>query len=206
MSMPALNRMPDIISDNYTYENGTVLLFPVMPKMKEQASGSGSSLASASQCLQLNETSGIKPIYNCREQVEYLRDKVHFNISQLATIFKVKRPTIYEWLEEHNPSRKNLQRLDAIYSLFNNWNEKIEVRMGNYFYKEWEGKQSLYDLLTMDEIHEEKAAEYILKIQNVLLVNQEARITRQDILDKASFEPVDQRQKERVLRRLLRRG
>lgn len=194
--------MQDIISDSYAFEDGKILQFPMMPKIKEQVSGSGSF-----RDFQRHEINDMKPIYNnSRERIEYLRDKVNFNISQLATILNVKRPTIYEWLEDRNPSRKNLLRLDAIYALFSGWDEKIESRMGSYFYKKWDGDQSLYDVLTMEVIDQKQAAEYISKIQSVLLINQEARRKRQEIRDREGFEPVDQEQKERVLRRLIRRG
>ena len=178
------------------------------PLISGEKDGSGSVrlVTQSEEVLGYEKILNVEKIKNPKSQVEYLRDVLGFNISQLATILDVQRPTIYEWLEDKEPNPRNQERLDKIYSFFSDWRHKHGLRIGGYFYKKFEKNKSLYDLLIEEDVNENQIVKYISKIKNILILNEEAEFKRNKNLKDAGFVPVSQEQKKRALRGLLRRA
>lgn len=151
------------------------------------------------------------PSYACQDispksQIEFLLHTCGFNISQLATILNVKRPTVYEWLDGKTPNPHNLERLEAIYSLFIVWNTEPRLRMGSYLFKNFDGQKSLYDNLIEKNINVELGKVLIAKIRNILLENRSTKINRDVMLKEKGFQPATDEQKTRTIRKLLRKA
>lgn len=139
-------------------------------------------------------------------QCEFLIHTCGFNISQLATLLHVQRPTVYEWLAGNLPNTNNLERLEHVYSLFNEFPGNSNLRVGSYFYKKFNGQKSLHDLLIEKNINAELVKSYISKIQSILLENRVGKNKRDALMSEAGFRPVTQVQKMRTLRKLIRKA
>ncbi len=114
------------------------------------------SLTSDERFIKTNKTEE-KKILSAKEQLYDLRKYMGFNISVLARIMHVKRPTIYEWMNGKEPSRKNQHRLDAIYSVCETWKEKNAGWVGLYLYRKiGENNRCLIDLLEETNINKDE--------------------------------------------------
>ncbi|MGD9152860.1 MAG: hypothetical protein PVG30_04285 [Gammaproteobacteria bacterium] len=90
-----------------------------------------------------------------KEQINVLRKYIGFNISEIAIILGVKRPTIYEWLEAENPKLResNRKRLDEIYDICERWAKTNLGRIDAYIRKAIIDGKSLFDLLACEKIN-----------------------------------------------------
>lgn len=143
-------------------------------------------------------------VENAKSQIEYLKNYFGFNVSQLAAILDVKRPTIYEWLENKEPNRSNQERLDVIYSLFYEGEIGESLRIGTYLYKKIDKSKSLWDLLLEKNIDEVLARKFFSKIKQILLASKKLSANRKAQLKNLEFKPITLEQKKRALRRLMR--
>lgn len=166
--------------------------------------GSGSIIGKEALSQEQSQRS-FRKVKNTKDQIEYLRSTFGFNVSQLVTILKVKRPTIYKWLENKKPNRRNQERLDIIYSSFSVWGEDKIGRVGGYLYKKLGKGLSLHDILIKESIDETLAKEYVLKIKETLSTNRALSIKRNESLSRAGFKPISQEQREKALRHLIHR-
>jgi hypothetical protein len=168
------------------------------------AAGSGSIIGKEA-LTQEQWRRSFRKVKNAKDQIEYLRSAFGFNVSQLVTILKVKRPTICKWLENKKLNRRSQERLDIIYSSFSVWGEERIGRVGGYLYKKFGKGLSLHDILIKESIDEALAKEYVLKIKEMLSTNKALSVKRNESLSKAGFKPTSQEQREKALRHLIRR-
>jgi len=90
-----------------------------------------------------------------KKQIDELRSLMGFNILELSKIFKVQRPTIYEWLAGKSPSIKNRNKLDEIYKICQIWLKKDIGKLGEYLHqKSINNSTSLMDLFEKDMLDE----------------------------------------------------
>ena len=93
----------------------------------------------------------INKTESTQQQIDNLRRHMGFNISELAKIMQVKRPTIYEWLTGKPPNRKSQNRLDEIYDFCQRWTEKKAGKLGRYIYRKiTQDNKCLMELLEDD--------------------------------------------------------
>ncbi|NNM58273.1 MAG: hypothetical protein HKM04_00440 [Legionellales bacterium] len=139
-------------------------------------------------------------LFSTKHQLEILKSNFGFNVSLLAGMLRVKRPTIYEWLDGKEPRPSNQNRLNIIFSLFEDF-ENLKVR--TFLYKKLGGEKSLYDLLTEKDIDLCVLREYLMKIQSRLSLNQETTTKRQFLLKQADFKSMDKEQKYKKLEKMV---
>ena len=174
--------------------------------LKEISNGSGSlvtpqNLMSCLFPLKKQETFNTE---TTQDQLNNLRKYIGFNISEISNMLLVKRPTIYEWLESNNePSQKNQARLNIIYNLFKNHFYQQSPKIKNFLYKKTYNEESLFSLLTKEYIDEPLIKKIALNIQESLLMQQQKRTERENLLAREGFTLVSQKHKQKVLTRLI---
>lgn len=134
-----------------------------------------------------------------------LRNHVGFNVSELAAILLVERPTIYEWLESNNePSKKNQRRLNRICDFFEEWLKERLPTLKGYLHKNL-GGYTLLDLLRKEKLNAELIRKTITVIKNTVISQHKKRSEREAELAATGFEPVKPEQKRKVLDRFTRK-
>lgn len=139
----------------------------------------------------------------------FLKDIVGFNISQLAVLFKVGRATIYDWLSGSIiPRRNHINRIDLIYSVFENWNKESNIKLRNYYYKKIDDNKSLYDLLSVDDLNSniEQAKVFAKKVEETLQATQNRMSQLKALLEREGFKPVSKERRREVIERLIRKA
>lgn len=124
---------------------------------------------------------------DAKSQLEHLKTNVGFNVSQLAIMLKVKRPTVYDWLEGKNNRHSNQKRLDEIFSLFKDWQD---LRIGSYFHKKIIEEKSLYDFLSEENINLKLIKKYVNDVKLTLIRNKKNAENKQKILENSGFKPL----------------
>jgi hypothetical protein len=90
-----------------------------------------------------------------KNQINALKNYIGFNMSEIAAILNVRRPTIYEWLETEVPNLRenNRKRLDEVYRIYEKWANTNLGRLDSYLRKTIIGNKSLFDLLSCKKIN-----------------------------------------------------
>jgi DNA-binding XRE family transcriptional regulator len=141
-----------------------------------------------------------------KEQINDLRKYMGFNISELAKIIKVKRPTIYEWLEGKSPNPRNQTRLDLIYSFCKRWKEMGAGRLGRYMYRNvTQDNKCLMDLLEEKIINEGQINKVLDVIAASLFESKKGRAAREKILKSEGFESISKGEQRSRLMKLTRK-
>ena len=170
--------------------------------------GVSSGAALACEALHLSPKTNLaigNPI-SAQEQLNNLRKHMGFNISELARIIQVKRPSIYEWLELKSPNPKNQERLDLIYSFYQYWKEKDVGKIGQYMYRKiTQDGRSLMDLLEEDNIDETQVNETLDIIAASLLKVAKENAARDVLLESKGFKPISKDEQRSRLMKLTRK-
>ncbi len=89
------------------------------------------------------------------ERLAALRRYFSLNITDLAKVLRVERPTIYSWLQGNSaPHPGNLKRLEKIYQLSRDWRTLSATPVGKYVHQPFEDGCSLLDYLSAEEPNE----------------------------------------------------
>lgn len=135
-----------------------------------------------------------------------LRNCIGLNITELANILSVKRPTIYEWLEKDgNPSVKNKKRLDKLYSLLDPLISQNASEFKKYLHNEMPSGEKLYDLLINTNLNTSRISILVQNILDDILLKRQKATTHEKILQSKGFKPVGKDQKNKALDKLIRK-
>jgi len=139
------------------------------------------------------------------DEIEFLRDDIGLNISEIAYILSVKRPTIYAWLHRDNePSKSKRKRLDVIYRLCCRWRDNGLGRMRSYLYRAVNADKSLFDLLSEQQLDEKLIADVLYKIEAIMRKEKQERGKREALLSQHGFKPLSQEELNLRLRSMTR--
>jgi hypothetical protein len=114
----------------------------------------------------LDKTQAILP----KEKLEALRKYMGFNISEIASILQIQRPTVYEWLGTDNPKlrKSNRKRLNAIYEICEKWHQTRVGRLGQYVRRAIYKNKSLFDLLSEENLNYEIIYEAMGHLEKII--------------------------------------
>jgi transcriptional regulator with XRE-family HTH domain len=109
----------------------------------------------------------MKPI-STSENLKDLRDKMGFNLSELASVMQVTRPTIYEWMDnEGKKIHKNKEnRINQIYEVYKEWDKTKLGYLGIYIGKTAIDNKSLLDILSCDKIDKELVSKALKSLES----------------------------------------
>jgi len=94
--------------------------------------GGGISLASQSPISTPLATRSVGHIVPSA-QLRYVRRHLSLNVSQLAKVLSVQRPTIYKWIKDESiPRARQAESLNNLYSIANWWAEMSGMPVGKY--------------------------------------------------------------------------
>jgi excisionase family DNA binding protein len=131
--------------------------------------------------------SNTPTITGTKEQIEDLRWSMGLNISEIASLLRVKRPTVYEWLKEKTLRPRKQKRLAKIHNLCKKWKAFAIGRLDNYLYKTLDGNKNLFSLLNEENLREDLIDKVLHKIKDDLMCAQNKKTQRDATLKQAGF-------------------
>jgi hypothetical protein len=168
--------------------------------------GSGSDVLS--QCKsQLSEHAAFKTVRPQlkvpRVQINALKKHIGFNMSEIAAILKVGRPTVYEWLEAETPKLRenNRKRLDELYGVYEKWAETGLGRLDAYLRKTIIDNKSLFDLLSCKKINHSLVVEALSLLKQIIKKANKEKESSNNFIAKHGLEENTQKHKERMRKR-----
>lgn len=140
-----------------------------------------------------------------KTQLDNLRKKMGLNISEIAAMLLVSRPTIYEWIDLENKLRKSNQtRLDNIYDLCLYWEKKNLGHLGIYLYRKIGNQQdSLFSMLSKKALNKEQICFVLDQVGEVIADAQKKRAAHDELLKKHGFEEISKEELHDRFERLV---
>lgn len=97
----------------------------------------------------------IDNILSAEDMLGFIRANLSLNITELAAVLKVERPTIYAWLRgDALPQQKNIERLALIYSYAEEWAKHALMPAGDLVRSKNKNGKSIVSELSADIIDE----------------------------------------------------
>lgn len=91
---------------------------------------------------------GVERTVSVYERMTQIRHYLSLNVSNLAKVFLVQRPTVYAWLKgTSDPHEENLTRLSEIHRIAKEWHRIAGIPMGNLHKMPLANGSSLLDTL-----------------------------------------------------------
>jgi len=135
----------------------------------------------------------LSQLVDTSERVAALRRYFSLNITDLAKVLRVERPTIYAWLQGNAaPHPGNLKRLEQIYQLSRDWRTLSAAPAGKYIYAPFEDGRSLLGYLSTEELNE-TAIRQAFSLLQARLAQAKVTSTRRSVAEVAKlhgFPPV----------------
>lgn len=128
----------------------------------------------------------VSQLVDTSERLAALRRYFSLNITDLAKVLRVERPTIYSWLQENAaPHSGNLRRIEKIYQLARDWRAMSAAPVGKYVHQPLENSQSLLNYLSAEELNETAIQRAFALIKSQL--TQDKRTSRRSVAEVAQF-------------------
>ncbi|MFN7096782.1 MAG: hypothetical protein ACK4PR_04420 [Gammaproteobacteria bacterium] len=123
-------------------------------------------------------------IIDATYQIEDIKNQLGLNISELAAILLVSRPTIYDWLNKSiDLQKKHRDRLYVLYNLSIYWSQKKMGRLANYLHKPlFNENLFLFNLLTETPLNKAKIEKFLDQLAQLILEKQQQDKLYQNIL------------------------
>ena len=87
------------------------------------------------------------------EGLAFIQHHLSLNLSDLAIVLRVSRPTVYSWLrEESAPQAHNLARMRLLYTIARTWAAISPTRLGVYLKRPALDGRSVLDMLSAEKI------------------------------------------------------
>jgi hypothetical protein len=103
-----------------------------------------------------------------QEQIAGLQRYLSMNVTDLARVLRVARPTVYAWIRGTEPHGLNLERISQLYRVSRVWRAMSGVPIGKYVNAQSPGGQSVLELLSQEKINESKVSELFAEIKTAL--------------------------------------
>jgi len=105
------------------------------------------------QATQGDATKGhTSPVFSSADLVAEIKATLGINVTELATIARVSRQTLYDWLDGATASPANYMRLTALRQVCTAWKGLAKGPVGRLLHARDEHGVSLYELLGQDPL------------------------------------------------------
>ncbi len=143
---------------------------------------SSASAASAVQDLGLARTGSVCTVATARlrrddeditsgspEGLPFSQHHLSLNMSDLAAVLRVSRPTIYAWLRnESDPQTHNIARMVLLHELARTWSAMSPHRLGVYLKRPALRSRSVFDLLCEEHIDRSAVRDALASIARMI--------------------------------------
>jgi DNA-binding transcriptional regulator YiaG len=145
-----------------------------------------------------------KQVSTIPQEVATIRHFLSLNVSNLATVLRVKRPTIYDWQRgDSKPHASNLKRLNGIYSLAEEWKKRSGVPLGDLLSSPLNDGSTLLESLSTEDIDpiglSLKMQELVTKREKILAQKGPQVRSLSSIADELGFSPMSPEEGQRSI-------
>lgn len=135
------------------------------------------------------------------DQMRELLAALSLNKSQLATVLRVTRPTLYDWIDDKEPSASNAERIDTLLRLLSRAGVSGANPLNARFVRQADepGGSSLVDELSREELDEARITALLESARRNTDHARASRLARENKKKARGFEPVDDEQARRNL-------
>jgi len=110
-----------------------------------------------------NDPSFSDQVLSPAEQIASIRDTLQLNMSDLASLLRVSRPTAYGWLDGKEPSAESQKHISTLAMIANRVNSLNIIRMDLLIHRPIFGGKSLLDQL----INQENVTDSLQVLKNI---------------------------------------
>lgn len=138
-------------------------------------------------------------IFSTKDQIDLIRKSMGLNISDIATVLHVSRPTVYQWLDTEISVRNSHQkRLNDIYDICLFWSRKKIGSLNAYLYKKPNNaSKSLIEILAEDQLEKNKIHYLLNQIEQLILSRKSDKDKNEKLLKMHGFEDVSEEELEK---------
>ncbi len=106
--------------------------------------------------------------YSAGEMVSAIRSSLSLNITEMARVVRVERPTIYEWIGgRSNPHPDNRERLIKVFAISQEWKRLSPLPVDSYVRQPNSTGKSIMDLLSEESIDTDKVLASLRTLANI---------------------------------------
>lgn len=114
-------------------------------------------------------TRDSKPVFGAPEQIIAIRRFLSLNITDLAKVLRVGRPTVYSWLKEESvPHASNLERIALIHGIAKHWRSISSIPVGDLLVARTDTGATLLELLSQDTLDQHGLRHALLQVYSGL--------------------------------------
>ena len=129
------------------------------------------------------------------QEVATIRHYLSLNVSNLATVLRIGRPTVYAWQRgEAKLHASNIKRLNDIYDLAVEWKKSSRVPLGNMLTSSLNDGSTFLESLSRDDIDPAELSSKVHELvekREVILAGQGPRVrSLRSIADELGFSPM----------------
>lgn len=140
-----------------------------------------------------------RDIFSINNQIDSLRKVMGLNISDIAAVLHVSRPTVYQWLASEVSIRNSHQeRLNDIYDICLFWSRKKVGGLTAYLHKRMNNSsKSLIEVLADDRLDKNKIHYLLNQIEQSILLRKDMKSKNEILLKQYGFEDVSEDELEK---------
>lgn len=135
------------------------------------------------------------------DQMRELLAALSLNKSQLAAVLRVTRPTLYDWLDDKEPSAANAERIDSLLRLLARAGVSGAHPLNARFVRQADepGGASLVDELSRETLDEDRITALLETARRNTELARASRVAREAKQQARGFDPVDDEQARKNL-------
>src|ERR1019366_6302550 len=138
----------------------------VVQKMDSSGTGSMCRIEYVSKSRREDEEERIA---GSTEGLSTIQHHLSLNLSDLAAVLRVSRPTIYTWLrEESSPQAHNVSRMQLLFGVAKMWSGVSPRPLGSHLKTAVVEGQSVFDLLSQERIDREQVRRALATCSRVM--------------------------------------
>ncbi len=150
-----------------------------------QATGTSVRIISVS-----NNTTDVDRLLDVQEKLAGIRRYLSMNVTDIAKVLRVARPTVYSWFRDESSLRgSHLRRVEAVYKVARQWRRMSSQPVGEFLSQPLVSGESLLDLLSAKALDEVEIQDAFGQIQRTIS-RSSRRVSVVDVARKRGFKLV----------------
>lgn len=147
----------------------------------------------------------IDSISSPQKQLQFLKNDLGFNISEIASILNATRPSIYSWLENTPPANKTQKRLDEIYNVLFKWETSTLGPINHLSRRKLFENRSLYEFLCDENLNIKALSQCLDIIKKYLIDSKENKKKRDTIYKDNNYLPLSKEESNKTIDNITRK-
>jgi hypothetical protein len=110
----------------------------------------------------------VERALSAQEQIVGIQRYLSMNVTYLAKVLRIARPTVYAWMRGADPHDVNLERIRQLHRISRMWRSMSSIPVGNYLTLPLGGGSSLLEQLSQEQLQESAISESMARVKAAL--------------------------------------